>query len=108
MLKPANSKGLSLSQVEKVRSETGLNVLSPPKKKHPIVKYIECLFNLFNLLLILAGVLNYILLAIDFEANFPNVSCLFFFLFTKKKILMITNHLYLSLFSYSSFFFLYL
>ncbi|KAI9303354.1 hypothetical protein BJ944DRAFT_241529 [Cunninghamella echinulata] len=72
ILKPTNSKGLSLSQVEKIRSETGLNMLSPPKKKHPILKYIECLLNLFNLLLVLAGVLNYILLAIDYQTNFQN------------------------------------
>ena len=54
--------------------ETGPNILTPPKRRHPILKYLDCVASLFNLLLILAGILDYILLAIDFEANFANVS----------------------------------
>jgi hypothetical protein len=49
-------------------------VLSPPKKRHPILKYLDSLTSLFNLLLILAGVLEYVLLGIDFKDNFQNVS----------------------------------
>jgi hypothetical protein len=32
--------------------------------------------NLFNVLLIVAGILEYILLGIDYKDNFQNVSCL--------------------------------
>jgi sodium/potassium-transporting ATPase subunit alpha len=72
--KPASSQGLTTADATRIATQTGLNVLSPPKKRHPILKYFDCLMNLFNILLVFAGVLNYILLAIDFQANFANVS----------------------------------
>ncbi|KAI8378065.1 uncharacterized protein BYT42DRAFT_572603 [Radiomyces spectabilis] len=70
--KPANSSGLTAEQAHHILQQTGRNVLSPTKKHHPFLKYLECVVKLFNLLLILAGILDYILLAIDFKANFQN------------------------------------
>lgn len=72
--KPEDSLGLTSAQAEQLLQEHGRNVLTPPKKRHPFLKYLDCLSSLFNLLLILAGVLEYILLAIDFKDNFQNVS----------------------------------
>lgn len=74
MDKPEDSFGLTSEQVEQLQQEHGRNVLTPPKKRHPILKYLDCLTSLFNLLLILAGVLEYILLGINFKDNFQNVS----------------------------------
>lgn len=71
--KASDSLGLSAHQAARILSETGPNRLTPPKKRHPILKYFDCVAKLFNLLLILAGVLDYILLAINFKDNFPNV-----------------------------------
>ncbi|KAI8052603.1 uncharacterized protein B0P05DRAFT_479916 [Gilbertella persicaria] len=70
--KAADSKGLTSQQAANILSETGPNILTPPKRRHPILKYLDCVVKLFNLLLILAGILDYILLGIDFEANFAN------------------------------------
>ncbi|KAI9480653.1 MAG: hypothetical protein EXX96DRAFT_563651 [Benjaminiella poitrasii] len=70
--KATESKGLTSQQASNILTETGPNVLSPPKKRHPILKYFDCVVKLFNLLLIFAGILDYILLGIDFEANFAN------------------------------------
>jgi sodium/potassium-transporting ATPase subunit alpha len=67
---------LTEQQARMVLEETGPNVLSPPKKRHPILKYLDCVVKLFNLLLIFAGILDYILLATDYQANFANVSLL--------------------------------
>ncbi|KAG0166327.1 hypothetical protein DFQ28_001546 [Apophysomyces sp. BC1034] len=72
MAKPAESPGLSTEQVRRVFETAGPNQLSPPKRRHPILKYLDALSQLFNLLLVLAGILDYILLAIDFTANFQN------------------------------------
>ncbi|KAL0079975.1 hypothetical protein F4703DRAFT_1871952 [Phycomyces blakesleeanus] len=71
-IKPVDSHGLTSTQAANVLAATGQNILSPPKKRHPILKYLDCVRKLFNLLLILAGVLDYILLGIDFKANFQN------------------------------------
>ncbi|KAJ2955278.1 hypothetical protein NQZ79_g8695 [Umbelopsis isabellina] len=72
MTKPGDSRGLTSEAAAKTLQETGPNVLSPPKKRHPILKYLDSLTSLFNLLLILAGVLEYVLLGIDFKGNFQN------------------------------------
>ena len=74
LLKPGDSAGLTSQQVEQLRLQYGLNVLTPPKKRHPFLKYLDYLSSLFNLLLIVAGVLEYILLGISFKDNFQNVS----------------------------------
>ncbi|EXX79887.1 hypothetical protein RirG_001310 [Rhizophagus irregularis DAOM 197198w] len=52
--KPAESRGLSTKEVEKLMKD-GPNVLTPPPKKHPFLKYLECLSNLFNILLMISG-----------------------------------------------------
>ncbi|CAO3655723.1 unnamed protein product [Mucor hiemalis] len=70
--KAGDSKGLTSQQAANILLETGPNILTPPKRRHPLLKYLDCVASLFNLLLILAGILDYILLAIDFEANFAN------------------------------------
>lgn len=72
--KPASSPGLSTSEAQKRLEEQGPNQLSPPKKTHPFVKFLHSLMGLFNLLLLVAGIACYILLAISFEENKPNVS----------------------------------
>jgi sodium/potassium-transporting ATPase subunit alpha len=74
MEKPGESLGLTTQQAEQLLLEHGPNVLTPSKKRHWILKYWDCLSSLFNLLLILAGFLEYILLGIDFKDNFQNVS----------------------------------
>ncbi|TPX60133.1 hypothetical protein PhCBS80983_g01998 [Powellomyces hirtus] len=71
--KPASSPGLSTAEAQKRLAEQGLNQLSPPKKRHPILKFIDHLLGLFNLMLLVAGIASYILLAIDFEGNKPNL-----------------------------------
>jgi sodium/potassium-transporting ATPase subunit alpha len=71
---PAESLGLTSQQAEQFLQEYGLNQLTPPKKRHPFFKYLDCLSSLFNLLLILAGILEYILLGINYKDNFQNVS----------------------------------
>jgi sodium/potassium-transporting ATPase subunit alpha len=71
--KPAESKGLSTKEAEKLMKENGPNVLTPPPKKHPLLKYLECLCNLFNLLLMVAGAFTLIVLAIDYKNNKSNV-----------------------------------
>jgi sodium/potassium-transporting ATPase subunit alpha len=87
---PAQSPGLSQSEAESRLARDGKNVLTPPKKKsalrkvgnwflpssaelnHMSSQYFDCLRNLFNLLLIIAGILEYILLGVDFADNKPN------------------------------------
>lgn len=74
MEKPGESLGLTTQQAAQLLADHGPNVLTPPKKRHWILKFWDCLSSLFNLLLILAGCLEYILLGIDFKGNFQNVS----------------------------------
>ncbi|KAI9293754.1 hypothetical protein K502DRAFT_293275 [Neoconidiobolus thromboides FSU 785] len=70
--KPAESQGLSLEKIEKAKEIYGPNTLSPAKRKHPIVRFLECLLNLFNVLLILAGLMTFIIFAIDPINNFSS------------------------------------
>ncbi|KAK0713196.1 hypothetical protein B0T26DRAFT_753337 [Lasiosphaeria miniovina] len=72
MKKPGDSLGLTTQQAEELLREHGPNILTPPKKRHPILKYLDALKSLFNLLLIFAGILEYILLGVDFKSNFQN------------------------------------
>jgi sodium/potassium-transporting ATPase subunit alpha len=74
MAKPGESQGLTTEQAAQLLVEYGPNILTPPPKRHWILKFWDCLKSLFNLLLILAGFLEYILLGIDFHDNFQNVS----------------------------------
>lgn len=70
--KPGESHGLTAQQAADLLVAHGPNNLTPPSKRHWILKYWDCLSSLFNLLLILAGFLEYILLGIDFKDNFQN------------------------------------
>jgi sodium/potassium-transporting ATPase subunit alpha len=74
MEKPDKSLGLTTHQAEELLVSHGPNALTPPARRHPFFKYLDCLFSLFNLLLILSGILEYILLGISFKNNFQNVS----------------------------------
>lgn len=72
MGKPGDSPGLTREQAAQMLAEHGPNILKPPTRRHPFLKYLDSLTSLFNLLLILAGILEYILLAINYHDNFPN------------------------------------
>ncbi|KAI0628777.1 aminophospholipid-transporting P-type ATPase [Trametes polyzona] len=69
---PAQSPGLSAEEAKARLARDGPNVLTPPKKKSALRKYWDCLMTMFNILLIIAGILEYILLGVDFKDNFPN------------------------------------
>ncbi|KAF9956303.1 hypothetical protein BGZ72_002842 [Mortierella alpina] len=71
--KASNSKGLDAQVAAQRLAENGPNILSPPKQVSPLVKFFHCLTSMFNLLLILAGILTYILVAVDPEANRINI-----------------------------------
>ncbi|KAF9427269.1 hypothetical protein BGZ94_005220 [Podila epigama] len=70
--KPNLSQGLDSTVAAQRLVENGRNVLAPPKQVSPFMKFFYCLSSLFNLLLIFAGILNYILLAIDPQGNKVN------------------------------------
>ncbi|KAF9484958.1 aminophospholipid-transporting P-type ATPase [Pholiota conissans] len=69
---PDHSHGLTSDEAKQRLQRDGANVLTPPKKKSALRKFLERLFTMFNILLICAGVLEYILLGIDFHGNFQN------------------------------------
>ncbi|KAI8868535.1 P-type cation exchange, alpha subunit of ATPase [Ramicandelaber brevisporus] len=70
--RPAESGGLTPAVAAERLAANGPNVLTPPKRKPWWRVYLECLINLFNVLLCVAGVLQYVLLGIDPVANFPS------------------------------------
>ncbi|KAK7037531.1 hypothetical protein VNI00_011023 [Paramarasmius palmivorus] len=69
---PAQSYGLTAAEAKARLANNGPNVLTPPKKKSALRKYFDRLMTMFNILLIVAGILEYILLGIDFKDNFAN------------------------------------
>ncbi|KAF9036806.1 aminophospholipid-transporting P-type ATPase [Panaeolus papilionaceus] len=69
---PVHSFGLSTDEAKARLATNGPNVLTPPKKKSAIRKFLDRLLTMFNILLMVAGVLEYVLLGIDFHANFQN------------------------------------
>jgi len=71
--KPSDSLGLNTQQAEQLLREYGPNQLARHKQRHPFLKYLDCLSSFFNILLILSGVLEYILLGINYKENFANV-----------------------------------
>ncbi|KAJ3017561.1 hypothetical protein HKX48_003484 [Thoreauomyces humboldtii] len=71
--KPASSPGLTSAEAAKRLTEQGLNQLSPPKRRHPFLKFMDHLLGLFNLMLLASGIVSYILLAVDFESNKSNL-----------------------------------
>ncbi|TFK34868.1 aminophospholipid-transporting P-type ATPase [Crucibulum laeve] len=66
------SYGLTSEEAKARLERDGRNVLTPPKKKSALRKFMDRLLTMFNILLIVAGVLEYVLLGIDFKANFQN------------------------------------
>ncbi|KAJ7891269.1 aminophospholipid-transporting P-type ATPase [Mycena olivaceomarginata] len=69
---PGNSHGLTAAEAAARLARDGPNLLTPPKKRSPLRQYIDRLLTMFNVLLIVAGILEYILLGIDFKNNFAN------------------------------------
>ncbi|KAA1477717.1 aminophospholipid-transporting P-type ATPase [Dentipellis sp. KUC8613] len=69
---PSASFGLSGDEAATRLKNDGPNSLTPPKKKSALQKYIDCLLSMFNIILIIAGILEYVLLGIDFKDNFAN------------------------------------
>ncbi|KAF7298406.1 Cation-ATPase-N domain-containing protein [Mycena kentingensis (nom. inval.)] len=69
---PGSSEGLTADEAAARLKRDGPNILTPPKKRSPLRQYIDRLLTMFNVLLIVAGVLEYALLGIDFHANFAN------------------------------------
>ncbi|KAG6876171.1 hypothetical protein C0992_000604 [Termitomyces sp. T32_za158] len=67
-----NSYGLTTAEAQARLQRDGPNVLTPPQKKSALRKFLDRLFTMFNILLMIAGVLEYVLLGIDFKANFQN------------------------------------
>jgi sodium/potassium-transporting ATPase subunit alpha len=71
--KPSHSAGLGKEEHLKRYEDDGPNVLSPPKKTHPLLIFVGYLLHLFNLMLWVSGIIAYIIYAIDPPNNFPNV-----------------------------------
>jgi sodium/potassium-transporting ATPase subunit alpha len=69
---PGHSFGLTSDEAKVRLTRDGPNMLTPPKKKSALRKFLDRLFTMFNILLMVAGVLEYVLLGIDFHANFQN------------------------------------
>lgn len=69
---PGSSYGLTNEEAKARLARDGPNVLTPPKKKSALRKYFDCLMTMFNILLIFAGILEYVLLGIDFKDSFAN------------------------------------
>jgi hypothetical protein len=67
--KPQKSKGLAPQIAERLLKEYGPNTMSPPKTESAIVQWLRCILNMFNVLLIVSGVLCYLLLIIDPSQN---------------------------------------
>ncbi|KIJ37044.1 hypothetical protein M422DRAFT_50672 [Sphaerobolus stellatus SS14] len=69
---PGASHGLDEKEAAARLATDGRNVLTPPKKKSALRKYFDCLLTMFNILLIIAGILEYVVLGIQFHQNFQN------------------------------------
>ncbi|PPQ97968.1 hypothetical protein CVT26_003117 [Gymnopilus dilepis] len=69
---PSQSYGLTADEARTRLQRDGPNVLTPPKKKSALMKFLERLFTMFNILLMIAGVLEYGLLGFGFHQNFQN------------------------------------
>jgi sodium/potassium-transporting ATPase subunit alpha len=70
---PAKSMGLTSAEAAKRLVENGPNALTPAKKRSPFLRYLDFLLGLFNLLLLGAGALTYIVYGVDPVNNFQNV-----------------------------------
>ncbi|TPX30672.1 hypothetical protein SmJEL517_g05824 [Synchytrium microbalum] len=70
---PVESPGLSNDEAKARLLRDGPNMLSPPKKRNVILRFLDILLGLFNLMLLLSGAAAYILYGIDPADNFQNV-----------------------------------
>lgn len=68
----ARSAGLSEAVAAERLARDGKNELSPPKKLHPVLKYLKKLFGIFNSMLLVSSILAYILYIID-SSDLSNV-----------------------------------
>jgi sodium/potassium-transporting ATPase subunit alpha len=64
-----HARGMSKEAVEEYHRIHGLNSLSPPKTPSLLIQYAKHLANVFNLLLMLSGVLSFVLYASDSSDN---------------------------------------
>lgn len=71
--KPESSIGLRAGVASDLLQKYGPNVLKPPKKKHWTLVFMECLCDLFNIMLLIAGFVTYVLFIMDPVNNFQNV-----------------------------------
>ncbi|TPX32086.1 hypothetical protein SmJEL517_g04751 [Synchytrium microbalum] len=62
---PTKSFGLTLAEVTSRQTLHGKNAITPPKPRPIYLKFVECLANLFNLILIIAGIGHIILYLVD-------------------------------------------
>ena len=58
-------QGLSQAYIDGYIAEHGTNVLTAPPRPNPFLQYLRYLTGLFNVLLIFAGILSFILYGID-------------------------------------------
>ena len=65
--KPAASGGLTKQQVAERLEKYGLNRLTPPKKRHPLLVYIGYVLGLFNFMLLVAGIASLIIYGLSPE-----------------------------------------
>lgn len=71
--KPTASPGLSSQEAASRLLKYGPNCLSPPKKKHVILQFLDHLLGLFNVMLLVSGIACYVLYGIDPLENASNV-----------------------------------
>ncbi|KAI8808699.1 P-type cation-transporting ATPase [Cladochytrium replicatum] len=69
---PRQSRGLTSTEAAEKLKTLGPNVLTPPKKVPPFLKWLHCLMQVFNILLIISAILTWALIALDPVANFSN------------------------------------
>lgn len=65
IMNPNNSQGLKKNQIKVKQKLYGLNVLSPPKQKTELEKFLGYFLSMFNLLLSSAGALSYVAYLIE-------------------------------------------
>ncbi|KAI9208928.1 uncharacterized protein BJ171DRAFT_595368 [Polychytrium aggregatum] len=70
--KPSRSGGLSQAAAEEALEKFGPNSITPPKPKPFIIKFLECLANLFNILLVAAGGGNIVMYLLNTDENTVN------------------------------------
>ncbi|KAI9168486.1 hypothetical protein H9P43_007858 [Blastocladiella emersonii ATCC 22665] len=70
---PAQSAGLTPDEAARRLATDGPNLMAPPKTKHPLLRYLECLLALFNFLLLVAAAFTYLLYGLDPVSNYANI-----------------------------------